>query len=219
MMDVIRIVAAAILLIGAGLVHGSWTNRWGASRVLAAQSARLDSIPTVLGDWTAKPYELPPEQLAATGAVNYLLRAYSNASRGITVRIMMLYGLPGDVAIHNPDACYPSVGYTLGETTVFNCGYGSPERRAEFRTALASRGGPNPSALRIFWGWNASQGWSAPENPRWAFARAPALCKLYVVRETSGVMVDPKDDACNDFLTLLLPEIDRSVFSVVSPAG
>ena len=41
----------------------------------------------------------------------------------------------------------------------------------------------------------------------------PALCKLYVIRETAGAAVDPEDDPCNDFLNVFLPELDRLVFS------
>ena len=36
MMNMIRISAAVILIVGAGLVHGAWTNRWGPSPALAA---------------------------------------------------------------------------------------------------------------------------------------------------------------------------------------
>ena len=34
MINMIRISAAVILIIGAGLVHGAWTNRWGPSPAL-----------------------------------------------------------------------------------------------------------------------------------------------------------------------------------------
>ena len=61
----------------------------------------------------------------------------------------------------------------------------------------------------------ATFAWSAPENPRWAFAAEPMLSKLYIVRETGGVAVDPKEDPCAQFLSLLLPELDR----VMSPSG
>jgi len=44
-------------------------------------------------------------------------------------------------------------------------------------------------------------------------AAAPALCKVYVIRETSGRVVAPEEDPCNDFLTLFLPEFDRIVSS------
>ena len=41
------------------------------------------------------------------------------------------------------------------------------------------------------------------------------LSKLYFVRDTGGVAVDPKDDPCAQFMSLLLPELDR----VISPSG
>jgi hypothetical protein len=33
-----------------------------------------------------------------------------------------------------------------------------------------------------------------------------------VVRETAGTVVDPETDPGNDFLSVLLPEIDKAVF-------
>jgi hypothetical protein len=213
MINTTRILAAAILIIGAGLVHGSWTNRWRPSRALANQAARLDAIPTVIGDWTGTPFAVPAPDLAMAGAVNYMARRYTNPRRDVTLTVLMLCGLPGDISLHTPEACYPGAGFTLGDTAVFTRTYGSPEHRAEFRTAVATRAGTNPAMLRIFWGWNASKGWLAPQDARWTFASEPALCKLYVVRETAGSIPDPSDDACNQFLTLLLPALDRSVFS------
>jgi Protein of unknown function (DUF3485) len=212
MTNILRLTAAAFV-IGVGLVHGSWTNRWRPAPALTALGGRLESLPMVIGDWTATPYQLPPRELAAAGAVGSLSRRYTDASRGVTVSVLLLSGLPGDICTHTPDACYPGAGFTLGPAAVFSRGYGSPERPAEFRTALATRGGVNPSVLRIFWSWNDTHGWSAPENQRWKFAAVPALCKLYVIRETAGREVDPRNDPCNDFLALLLPELDRCVFS------
>lgn len=215
MMNIIRITTALVLIVGAGLIHGVWTNRWRPAPALAAQAARLASVPMVIGDWTAIPYEIPSRELAMAGSVGHLTRRYTNPSRGITLTVMLLSGLPGDLSTHTPDACYPGAGFALGPAAVFSRRYGSgsSERPAEFRTAVATRGGTNPSVLRIFWSWNDSNGWSAPEDQRWKFASAPALCKLYVIREATGGVVAPQNDPCNDFLTLFLPEIDRCVFS------
>ena len=67
--------------------------------------------------------------------------------------------------------------------------------------------------MRIFWGWNAATGWSAADDVRWKFAAASTLCKLYVVRETAGAVIDPNNDPCNDFMSVFLPELDRRVFA------
>jgi hypothetical protein len=213
MKNIIRIVAAMVLIVGAGLVHGHWTSRWRISPALAALAARMESVPMTIGDWTATSREIPPRELAMTGAAGYIARIYSNPSKGLTVSVLLLCGLPGDIATHTPDVCYPGAGFTLEAAESYTRRYGSPERRAGFQTALARRGGANPSVLRLYWGWKGSAGWAAPEDARWSFASEPVLSKLYVVRETGGSVVDAKDDPANEFMSLLLPELDRVVFS------
>jgi hypothetical protein len=146
--------------------------------------------------------------------VGQISRVYTNPTKGLTVSVLLLCGLPGNISTHTPDVCYPGAGYTLGNGQRFVQRYGVPERAAEFQTAVASRAGTKPSSLRLYWAWHGSRGWSAPENPRWAFAAEPTLSKLYIVRETGGVAVDPKEDPCAQFLSLLLPELDR----VLSPS-
>jgi len=208
-------VAALALIVGSGLVHGAWTNRWRTAPALAELAARLESVPTVLGDWTATSRAIPPRELAMAGGVGHIARVYTNPTKGLTVSVLLLCGLPGNISTHTPDACYPGAGYTLGNSERFVHRYGVPERTAEFQTAIARRAGTKPSSLRLYWAWRAPSGWSAPANARWAFAAEPMLSKLYIVRETGGVAVDPKEDPCVQFLSLLLPELDR----VMSPSG
>jgi hypothetical protein len=207
--------AALALVVGSGLVHGAWTNRWSTAPALTEQAARLESVPTVLGDWTATSRTIPPRELAMTGSVGQIVRVYTNPATGLTVSVLLLTGLPGNISTHTPDACYPGAGYTLGKGERFVERYGVPARTAEFQTAIASREGTKPSSLRLYWAWHGSSGWSAPENPRWAFAAEPMLAKLYIVRETGGVAVDHREDPCTQLLSLLLPELDR----VMSPSG
>ncbi len=164
-----------------------------------------------IGDWKGTAFELSPGERAMAGAVAYLAQACTRTrAAGFPSRSCCLGGLPGKISTHTPDVCYRGGGYTLDSPAAFRHRYGPDDQPAEFRTAVATREGTNPSVLRIFWSWNASKGWSAPEEPRWAFARPPALCKLYVIRETAGAVVDPKADPCNDFMSVFLPELDRA---------
>jgi hypothetical protein len=213
MIHVIRVSIAVALIVGAGLVHGAWTSRWGQSAALAAISGKFSTIPMVVGDWNGTSRELSPDE-RTPGATASLSRVYTNSSRGISVSILLIAGLPGKVSVHTPDVCYSGAGYTLDSPSRHECRYGSDQCQGTFRTALAKRGGTDPSVLRIFWGWNSTKGWTAPDEPRWTFASERAICKLYVVRETWGKDVDAKDDPCNDFLSVFLPELDRLVFSV-----
>jgi hypothetical protein len=210
------VIAAMGLIIGAGLVHGSWTNRWRMAPGLAELAARLDLVSMALGDWVGARREMSPRELAATGAAGYLSRIYTNPKTGVAVSILLLCGLPGDVTVHTPDMCYPGAGYTLEIPSNYVRQYGSEGRTAEFQTAVARRGGAKPSVLRIYWSWRGSKGWSAPQDARWALAAEPILSKLYVIRETSGQAVDPKDDPGHEFLSLLLPELDLKM-SPVTP--
>jgi len=209
----IRITAALVLIVGAGLVNGVWTNRWGPSPGLVALGARFESVPMVIGDWKGTALELPAGDRAMAGAVACLSRVYANPSRGVSVSVLLVGGLPGKISTHTPDVCYRGTGYTVDSPSPFERRYGPDDQRAQFRTTLVTRAGTSPSVLRILWSWNASKGWSAPAEPRWEFGTAPALCKLYVIRETGGAVVDPGDDPCNDFLSVFLPELDRLVFS------
>jgi hypothetical protein len=209
----IRIFTAVVLIVGAGLVNGAWTDRWGPSPALTALGSRFESVPKVIGDWTGTPFELSANERAMAGAVACLCRRYSNPRHGVSVSVLLLGGMPGKISTHTPDICYRGGGFILDATSEFRRRYGPDDRPAEFRTTLATRAGTDPSVLRILWSWNASAGWLAPDEPRWKFAQARALCKLYVIRETAGAVVDPEADPCNDFLSVLLPELDRLVFS------
>jgi hypothetical protein len=220
MKNTIRIAVALVLIVGTGLVHGAWTNRWRPSPGLTELAARLNTVPDVLGDWkVSSKRELPSRELAMTGAVGYISRTYTNPGKALAVSVLLLSGLPGAITTHTPDACYPGAGYTLGNAEKFELKYGAGQR-AEFQTAVASRNGANPSYLRLYWAWRSSQGWSAPEDARWALAAEPMLSKLYVVRETVGAKIAPKDDPCDGFMTLLLPALDSAMSDPTKqPAG
>jgi hypothetical protein len=217
MINLIRISAAAILIVGAGIIHGSWTDRWGPSPALAALAARFESVPMVIGDWKATAHTIGARERAMAGASAWLSRVYTNPGRGVSISVLLLGGLPGNIATHTPDACYPGVGFTLTAPSPYTYRYGADgSRPAGFQSAVATRGGTNPSTLRIFWSWNASKEWAAPDDPRWKFAAEPTLCKLYIIRETAGAIVEPGVDPCDDFLSLLLPELDRNLFPTPS---
>jgi Protein of unknown function (DUF3485) len=212
-MGILRITVAAALIVGAGYVHGAWTGRWGRSPEMAALAARFASVPMSIGDWSATPFELGADERKMAGAEAWLCRVYTNPRRGVSVSVLLLGGLPGKMSTHTPEICYAGAGYDLGTPAAYNRPHGADGRRAGFRTAAAVRGGANPSTLRLFWTWHAATGWVAPENPRWTFAAEPTLCKLYIVRDTGGAAIDPDRDPCNDFMDLLLPELDRAVFA------
>jgi hypothetical protein len=207
----------AILLVAAtGVVHGLRTNRWSVSRELESAVARLDRVPTVIGDWEGKPSELDRRQLEAAGIAGHLVRRYVNRQNGEAVTLLIVCGRPGPIAVHTPDVCYSGIGFELREAvTKVTVEAGSPPRPAEFcRGDFVKQGpAPSPSGLRIFWAWDAAGPWAAPENPRLTYAPYRALYKLYVVRELADRPGSPAgSDKGVEFLRALLPELDRCLF-------
>jgi hypothetical protein len=206
----ILLTAAVATLVATGLVHGRWTNRWRPAPEVAKVASELQKLPDAMGDWKLElSRELGARELAMTGAVGHISRIYTNRTTGQSASVLVLTGLPGDISTHTPDICYPGAGYVLSAPETYTRSYGSPEQNAGFHTATATKGGASPSFLRIFWTWRSSKGWSAPDGARWAFAAESLLTKVYIVRDTRGVASDPKDDPCNGFISLLLPELDR----------
>lgn len=213
MTNLIRIAAAVALVIGAGLVHGSWTNRWRLSSQLSETALRLESLPMKIGDWAGIPTPIPESEKKIAGAIGCLTRQYTNSKTGDAVSVMLICGLPGNIVNHTPDVCYTGNGYSLESPGAFQTSFGDPPKSAEFLTSIATRRGSAPSTLRIFWSWNDSNGWRTPEAPYRTFAAAPALYKLYVVRETAGETISAEDDPSQNLLASLLLAIDHVVFS------
>jgi hypothetical protein len=213
MKNIMRISVALTLIIGAGLVHGAWTSRWRPAPALIEMASRLRDLPPELNDWTATPSDVSSREAVMTGAVGNVRRIYRSHRKGQDISVLLLTGLPGDISTHTPEACYPGAGFALGTPETVVCRYGSPPRLAEFRTAVAKKGGTDPSVLRIFWGWRGMKGWSAPAEPRWAFGTEAVLTKLYVVRQTPSDSGNPNDDPGIEFLSELLPQLDSLVLS------
>ena len=213
MRPVLLVVGAAILL-AAGVVHGLWTDRWQPSAAPAAFAARLPDVPQTLGEWDARSVQLDPQKIEMAQVSGYLARAYAHRRDGTVLTLLLLAGRSGPVAVHPPDVCYAGTGFAV---------VSGPSRcrvdDAELWTARFRKGdAAAPVNLRIFWAWSAAGEWQAPANARWTFARYPALYKLYVIQQTPTPDDAPEQGPCVEFLRLLLPELQHSLFSD-RPAG
>ena len=205
----VTVLSAAAVVLLAGFVHGTWTQRWLQSAELEAAVARLDNIPTRVGGWTASEVEaIPPEELKLAGAAGCWMRRFTAADSGQKVQVVILVGHTGRMSVHRPENCYPGQGYDLAGAPLR---YSLKTPDAEFWTARFTKpdvttGG---SQLRIFWTWNAAGQWKAPENPRWTFAALPYLYKLYVIRSLPERSERAEDDPAAEFLRQFLPELSK----------
>jgi len=210
-MRILHIATVCAVMITSGIVYGLWIDRWSPSPEPRAAAARLADLPMAIGEWQGEtlPFEEGPR-----GTVGCLARRYRNQVSGATVSVLLVCGRPGPVSVHTPDVCYSGAGYDpTAPPTRYTMPRGSVAGPAEFWTAdLQEVGAAVPARLRIYWGWSATGSWTAPDNPRLAFARFPALYKLYVLRDGTGGSGRQDADPCTAFLPRLLAELDQCLF-------
>jgi hypothetical protein len=203
-------VAAFAIVAGSGLVHGFWTDRWGRSPTLEEAIASLDRMPRSVGDWHGQDVEMSTRDMQRTGASGWLARRYRHRGTQASVSVFLVCGRGGPVSVHTPDVCYGGAGYeTMGRPTEHAVELAGGQTAVFRTTRFRKVDSPSQEHLRIFWTWRVPGGdWTAPQSPRLTFARAPALEKLYVIRQ----MVSPDDeletDPALDLISQLLPALE-----------
>ena len=179
------------------------------SRELEAAVARLPAVPAEIGDWkgTDVPYEA--EDFARAGIQGAVFRRYQNARTGAAVSVLLVCGRGGPISVHTPDICYAGAGFRPeGAPEQKAVGIGSADQTAEFTTLQFKK--PDavvPSRLEIYWAWSRGGPFESPSEARFAYGRAKALYKIYVVREFAPNSRTAKDNPCEDFVRRALPEI------------
>jgi exosortase/archaeosortase family protein len=208
--------AALALVLWPTIVAGNRTGRWRSSEELNAAVARLDGVPTTIGDWAGRTEAVDASAVKIADLAGSLMRRYENSRIGKTITLLLVCGRPGPVSVHNPDICYPGTGFEMAQE--------QPERlsvpldptrdRAEFAWAEFQRhGSVPPQRLRIHWSWKYMGAWSIPFSPRITFGSRPFLYKLYLIQRMSEHDERADDAALMDFLECLLPELDKSLGS------
>jgi hypothetical protein len=210
--EILLTAGAVVILVLTGLVHGAWTNRWEKSQALEEAVASLQKVPHQLGDWRGEEMEMDAQQFERGGVDGHKAMSYFDPFDHSIITTLLLVGRPGPVSVHTPDVCYGGAGYEmLGEPT--RCEVARPgEPPAEFWVArFRKEGGGERRHLRIFWSWLPWGGtWQAPDNPRLTFGRAPALCKLYIVREMTSPNESLEDEPAIGLIRLLLADLGKT---------
>ncbi|MBY0528427.1 MAG: EpsI family protein [Gemmataceae bacterium] len=199
---------AIVAVILCGTVHGLWTDRWDSSDEPAVFAARLPTVPLSAGDWEGQ--EADSKNPKVPGVIGTLHRRYVHRRTGKEATVYIVCGRPGPVSIHTPEVCYSASGYEVLAQTNYTLPLESAP--AQFRTAqFRKKQSSDVTCLRIFWAWSGDGSWSAPAEPRFAFARHPALFKLYVIREMASDDESLDDDPCLDLLRNLVPALQQSL--------
>lgn len=207
------LLTAAVAVGALGVGHGVVTDRWGPSGQLERSVAALDRVPTTFGDWAPEDLRYDPEEMARVGVRAGFHRRYRNARTREAVSVLLICGRGGPLCVHTPEACYAGTGFqAVGVTAQKEVDLGEAGRH-DFRVVrFAKPDGVVPAQLEIYLAWSRDgRTWTAPETPRATLARAPALYKLYVVREVSPNPRSAAADAARAFLDRALPELRRAL--------
>jgi Protein of unknown function (DUF3485) len=206
----IRVLACLLtlaLLIGGGLVHGFYAERWRAADDLEHGVERLPTVPLDIDGWKAEERESDAAEFAQAGARGYWTRTYRKDGHEILAILMV--GRAGRMSVHTPEVCYRGAGFELTGPPKQHGITEDGDRSAAFWTATFAKPGSAGSDLQLYWGWNGGDGWKAPTSPRWEFAGRPALYKLYLSQIRNEPAVDER--RMDEFLRKFLPAIDDAV--------
>jgi hypothetical protein len=203
------LLTAVIILAGAGLVHGLWTQRWQKSYALEAAVARLDELPTVIGDWQSEAQPVSAQELALAGAEGSWVRHFTAPGHAESILVMILCGRTNAMCAHRPENCYGGAGFELTGAPLnylLRSSGGTP--LGEFWTGkFVKEDAIDGVQLRFFWSWLADGQWKAPSWPRYDFAGQPYLYKLYVIRDATVRPEKLDDDPLVPFLRQLIPTL------------
>lgn len=212
MLRVFAVLVGLAVLLGGGLVHGLWNDRWQPSEALADACARTDRLPTEVAGWKSEAVLQDPKALDLAGAASHYSRLFTDPATGDKVLVLLLCGKASRMVVHRPEHCFQAAGFEMaGPALRFRMDVpGVPP--AELWTGYFARTDTTaPEQLRIFWTWLATDRWEAPDSPRMHYARQRALYKLYVMRNVTGPTAQLNTDPCVRLMGHLLPVLDREL--------
>jgi hypothetical protein len=214
MLRYIPIIAAVALLAGVAVVQGQWTERWGKfdPEEVVHRVDALSKVPMKFGRWEGTDQELDERQLKIAKVSGVVQRSYRNIDTGQEVSVYLATGKARSVSVHTPDKCYAAAGFRQAEDQVaVPVKYGDG-KTAEFYTGHFRKDAPEGTVhLRIFWSWNATGEWLAPQVPKVTFAKYPALYKMYVIRLIRPGEQYLGEDPSVEFLEEFLPILEETL--------
>jgi hypothetical protein len=186
-------------------------------RTLARDSATcpfpLNELPRSSGTWSAqegKDSQLDPQISQLAGSSDHFIREYKDTKTGETATVLVLYGSADSVFGHNPDICYPSVGFQhvippldRGLTT------STSEKPVTFRASYFTKLVAGvPQYVEVFCTFLHNGQWLPDVASRWKMFRShPGMFKIQIQRQTAGLTTE--DSPIESLLRVTVDEIER----------
>ncbi len=213
----IPVLIALVLGTFSTIYQGRMSERWNQEeldRELVVASERIEDIPRFVGDWKGIDQKVSEEQLEQARAVGHLTRDFHNVRTGEKLSFFLICGKPRHVAIHTPDDCYVASGFEmLSRPEVIEVE--TDDGMVSFKTTVFKKvQGNETQQVRVYWAWNRSGAWEAPEYPRVTYAWGSSLYKMYViahVRSDADSTFDDSNPAIR-FMKAMIPATNKALF-------
>ncbi len=202
------VLGLAILLAG-GVVHGLYAERWQTSTAREEAVAKLPTVPLAFGGWVGEDQPTDDQEYAQAGAQGYWSRLYRKDSKEFLAILMV--GRAGRMAVHTPEVCYRGAGFEIaGAPTLYTVRNPEKAELGVFWSANFNKPATVNTELQLSWAWSDGSLWKAPTNPRSTFAGHPALYKLYLSQNVSGLGAEAAKNR-EEFLRAFLPALNEAL--------
>jgi hypothetical protein len=179
-------------------------------QVLADAEQRLEQIPSAIGDWQLQSQQaLSREVIDMLQCRGHVLRSYLNQRTGRSIQLVVLIGPAGPLIVHRPEVCMDGQGDRIisgpERVEISQQGVGP---HGLFRSTFSTKQSTGRRIV-VYYGWSRGDRFEAPESPRLALGREPALCKIQVATNAESLSRTNQDqDAAQQFLKDFLPALN-----------
>ena len=210
---------ACVLLGASGGVRAWQDHRFATvQNDVAVSPFPLKDLPQTLGDWRAQEgsdASLDPEIARIAGSSDHVIRTYTNAATGQSLTVLILFGPAQFVYAHQPAVCYPSAGYQqVAETLTRSVASGSGPPAQFYSQVYARQKDQQQGRQEVFFSFRHGNRWYPDPGRFWKdFRHHPSMFKVQtqrlVTESESSTAQREQDNPTEQFLALLLPEIER----------
>lgn len=192
---VILVLAATI---GAAIVHGQKSYRWGTNEKLIALTKVVNEFPAEVGEWRQiNELELNYTTQSLLNCFASFVRIYENSQTGETYQVALLLGPTGPLSVHTPDVCYNSVEFQVYEPRTK---ISSTDETDQFWSIYFQSRDVDGEFLQSVYAWLDEDDWKAPDSSRTGFAGKPYLFKLQIAAGNDDWTKIENNDSIKTFL-------------------
>lgn len=182
----------------------------------------LRELPRTFGDWHVQDgaeKNLDPEIARVAGCTDNLIRSYTNATTGVSLTVLVLFGPAEAVFGHRPEICYPAAGYRMvSEPSPTEVAIDSLPTAVFRSEAFARERESRLGREEVHYSFRHGERWSPDVAQFWKdFRHHPSMFKIQVQRAVSAGEQLEVDNPSEQFLKMFVPEVELRLAQARSP--